>query len=291
MVRVSLILIIFLALTPAIALHRDYCSFCLDKGGTLCYNNEVDLDNDYDQSYLYSYSTCADHFYENYEDIEEKYKHLLTIEDCRNVYRHIQNIDNRLFCLIPSFQIHGYCLEPSEFCCYSDAKSSLYNNIACGKGAIYPGYLDVDFYRYDSFLDEQLKYYDKHPSCLCYWPEYSKQSGEINDIAYKLFEDLFQTTGLSQLIDDHDEQWELLGNYIWNLNTHGLCVSCVCRSFWFSHYFRVCLCLHEYTKCNITHAKHRIISEKMDVLLSTLATEYQKLYVECLEEHHSTDIE
>ena len=76
-----------------------------------------------------------------------------------------------------------------------------------------------------------------HKSCSCYWPERSREAAEINDLAYRLFDDLVSNSALSCLLDDGKERKSLGCE---ELNKHGLLVSFIGCRFRFSDYYALC---------------------------------------------------
>jgi tetratricopeptide (TPR) repeat protein len=275
------VIVLFIAsqVTSIYGLNRDYCIFVEDSDGIVYCDDLKYLDEYRDQEAIYYYEYCVDHFNISYLPCK------FSLEEC------LPKIERSLLYLIPQFQIYNKKSD-NEWVCYY--RLNLQN--LCSKPAIYAGYLDYDFHVYDFFLEEQLVHTKNSPSCKCYWPELSKESGRINDFAYLLFRELLENTALKKLIDNIQEQQYLLKNAFWELNLHGLSISCVARSFWFSHYYRLCLHLLEYTLEDfdahfMTHSQVALICSKIKIILAQLANEFRPLYEECLKNHPSPEIE
>jgi hypothetical protein len=264
-----------------LALNRDYCSFYIDEDGNLEYKDLEYLDSNNDQYLIYFLAYCVDHFNKSYLP----YCETLKLDAC------LPKMERELLYLIPQFQVLGFRIDSEMVCGARLDKHQL-----CLKPINYPGYLDYDFHVYDKFLEEQLLHFKVNPHCQCYWPEYSKEAGRINDAAYLLFKNLLETTALSKLINEKDEQAYLLANFFWELNLHGLSVSCVARTFWFSHYYRLCLHLLEYAyedydAQSMTRKEFNQIYIKINTALLQLAQEFGPYYETCLKNHPSTSIE
>ena len=282
---IYLLLACLLSTFSGFSLNRDYCTFYIDEDdGTLRYYDLEYLDDNIDEYHIYFYGYCIDHFNESYLPFGKN----LSLEVC------LPKINRKLLYLIPHFQIPEKKFEDEWGTCCASIDSKDQRKI-CDKPVNYAGYLDYDFHKYSSFLEEQLIYNQDSTLCQCYWPEYSKEAGKINDNAYILFHDLFLNTALSKLIDNEYEQKYLLNNHFWELNLHGLSISCVCRSFWFSHYYRVCLNLLSYAEedCQIgvmTQQELSKIYSNINLILLQLAKDFGPFYQTCLQKHSSSVI-
>jgi len=260
------------------ALCRDYCVFYEMEDGVLEWDDVEYMDDNNDFSWIYYYMVCIDHFNKSYLPYWEP-----SLERC------LPDIEKELLNLIPAFSVPDYSLYDISCKCKNEKRDPCINPV------IYPGYLDIDFHQYDSFLEEQLIHFKSKPECFCYWSEHSVEAGVTSDLAYLLFRELLQHTALSKLIDDRHEQSYLLRNTFWNLNLHGLSVSCVCRSFWFSHYYRLSLELlkyaeQDYEKERVTFDELQYIHERITRILLVLAKRFEQVYSDCLEKHPSEKI-
>ncbi len=196
-----------------------------------------------------------------------------------------------VFLLFISFELHALHRDYLSFTLDAQGEWNSDENEKCKK----PVYLDYDFSIYDSFLEEQLIFLKEHPDCKCYWPEYSNEARKLNDFAYQLFSDFFIETALSQLIDD-ESQIYLLNNGSRISNLHELCISCVVHSFWFSHYYRICYGLLNFSdelcsKKLISMDDLEKISSRIEEILRRLAEEFYPFYFVCLEKHPTKEIE
>jgi hypothetical protein len=118
--------------------------------------------------------------------------------------------------------------------------------IYCSAKSIYAGYYDVDFQKYSSHLDQQIKYCEKHKKCTCYWPELSLEAAEISDYAYELFKDLISTTALSNFQNSKELQKDFFNNRFRPLNLHGMTIAFIAHQFCFSDYYHVCKDIENY---------------------------------------------
>lgn len=140
----------------------------------------------------------------------------------------------------------------------------------CYNRSIYLGYIDLDFRKYLPHLNHQLKYSSQYTDCFCLWPEYSQEAAQINDTAYILFRDLISTTALSNLITDEIQQREFVDNPCWFLNKHGLSISFIAQQFRFSHYYRVCRDIENFSISKYEERETAKIKDRLQILLEAL---------------------
>lgn len=162
----------------------------------------------------------------------------------------------------------------------------------CHEKGIYPGYLDETFIKYFSCFEEYLAYVNQNPECKCFWPELLEKSLAINNTAYILFLELFKNTPLSQLILNKNMQKEflLIHDHAKTLDVHGLVVSCICHSFFFSDYDWICKDLEFFSRKHFESKDFLLILNQLDHIREILAPLFLDLYYNCLKQHHSDRI-
>ncbi len=161
----------------------------------------------------------------------------------------------------------------------------------CNKKSIYLGYIDPDYKKYRSHLEQQLKHSEQHTNCNCYWPEYSSEAADISNLAYFLFKDLISTTALSNLLDDENEQRAFVDNSGWFLNKHGLTISFIAQQFRFSDYYHVCKDIENYAKAKYKEREVAKIKDKLEDILEALYPKFFALHNTCYSKHKSSNIE
>lgn len=161
----------------------------------------------------------------------------------------------------------------------------------CYDRSIYLGYVDPDFKKYCSHLEQQLEHCSQHTNCNCYWPEYSLEAAQISDSAYLLFRDLISTTALSNLLDNENEQRSFIDNPGWFLNKHGLTISFIAQQFRFSDYYHVYKDIANYATANYEEREAAKIKDKLDDILEALYRKFYALHTACYAKHPSPDIE
>lgn len=161
----------------------------------------------------------------------------------------------------------------------------------CINKSIYPGYVDFDFNKYRNHLKRQLEYYKNNSYCNCYWPEYSIEAAEINNLAYLLFEDLFLSTSLYDLTEDYFEQQKFICTSSSYLSFHEILVALVAREFHFVDYYNVCKDIEEYSKTAYSEIEYEIIRNKIGEILEILHDRFLKLYCSCYNKHPNIEIE
>lgn len=155
----------------------------------------------------------------------------------------------------------------------------------CSNLSVYQGYLDYDFRKYRSHLVQQLKHFSQNSDCICLWPEHSQEAAQISDMVYLLFFDLISTTALSNLIGNLVEQNELLDNYAWNFNKHGLAMAFIALQFRFSDYYRVCRDIENYAMSKYEERDAAKIKDQLQDILEALYSKFFPLYISCYEKH------
>lgn len=261
-----------------VALHRDYAIYDI-YNELETYNYLDDNDLEIEPCDLFY---CVDHYWQ--------YGTSFGKSDIYNINPNdpLPHIDIELLRLLPQYLPEARCvacLDKEDFHCKR-----------CRKPVNYQGYLDPDFRIFNFQLEQQLSYFQTQPDCECYWPELSEDAAQVSDQAYLLFEELFRTTFLKSLINNQKEQNFLIGSSYWNLNLHGLSVAFVCQSFWFSHYYNVCLLLSNYVETKLLEGKIKykdciFIQAKLEEILLSLADSFKKIYINCLKEHPNKTIE
>lgn len=158
------------------------------------------------------------------------------------------------------------------------------NWIPCKKYAIYDGYLASD--KYFSMFFEYLQYVDQNKNCKCFWPELSKKAASINNLAYDLFKELFSNTKLGEMEDNLKMQNDfLLKTPMYGYNLHGIIISFVSQSFFYSDYDWVCRDIDFYSSLNFDDNSLAIIRNKLDHIREKLAVIFLDFYLECLKKH------
>lgn len=160
------------------------------------------------------------------------------------------------------------------------------------KEGIYSPYFTCEDYFY--FLQDHLTYCTNHSNCPCYWPEVNKASGEICDISFDLFSNLFSTTALIQVVNSREKQREMLLATPTNasrFSLHGLVIAILSKSFFYSHYYRICQDIDRYSKQTFNEHKYAIIQNKLEYIIFTLREKYLQLYKSCLKKHPNKRIE
>lgn len=162
----------------------------------------------------------------------------------------------------------------------------------CREQGIFPGYLDETFIKYFSCFEEYLEYVNQNSNCTCFWPEISKKSLAINNIAYKLFFELFRDTSLSKFASNKNlqEEFFLINNQTNKLDFHGLAVICISHSFFFSDYDWICKDLEIFSRGNFSGRELALILSKLDKIRETLTPLFLDLYQDCLQCHYSNRI-
>lgn len=156
----------------------------------------------------------------------------------------------------------------------------------CQNHVIYDGYLSDDYTKYSSFLFEYLQYTNENINCSCFWPEVSHKAAVINDVAYHLFKELYETTHFKTLIDNPDQQKEfLISSPQYGFNLHGLVVTCVCQSFFYSDYDWICRDLDFYSSTHFPEKFAAEIRDKLNEIREKLALLYLEIYNECVHKH------
>ncbi len=155
--------------------------------------------------------------------------------------------------------------------------------IGCSNPCIYDGYVSEEHNKYFSLFYEYLNYVEQS-KCECFWPEISKKAAAINDKAYLLFEELFQSE-LEQLVYNYNDQKEFFNYPYANFNLHGVTLSCVCHCFFYSDYDWVCRDLDFYSKTHFEKEQALIISDKLNDIRACLAEMFLDLYTECEKKH------
>lgn len=139
---------------------------------------------------------------------------------------------------------------------------------------------------YFDLLQDHLIYCQKNRDCRCYWPEVNEASSEICDSAFELFSYLFSSTALIQVVNSGDKQQDLLLSRPINTSRyslHGLMIALLSKSFFFSHYYRICQDIDRFSKQTFDRHKYAIIQNKLEFILSNLGEKYLQIYNSCLE--------
>lgn len=149
-------------------------------------------------------------------------------------------------------------------------------------------------------MHEHLIYCGKNSSCLCYWPECNQKAADISDAAFLLFNNLIDSTILYKWIpypDDYAEDGTIIGTplseFFWRARYEDDCpiFPLINQSFWFSHYYRICRDIEEFSKLNFNAEDCAAIKDKIEDMLSELYPKFLSLYENCLAKHTSADIE
>ena len=233
-----------------------------------------------------------------------------TYEDCcrKHFISLNQNPDSMVFInkdVIPLLPLFPFI---NKNCCALD----------CYSLSIYKGYFDTCLSRYSGHLKSYLDYCVCYPECQCFWPEISSIAGQINDLAYDLFENLISSTPLNRLdengfcdcghftiyaehADDYEEDEcdcsNQLERFLAQPPTLGLFTKTsviagfVSHSFFFSDYLNICQDLSDYCRRNYNEKTCLIIEDKLDNILEQLAPLYLKLHQECRLLHPNERIE
>ena len=154
----------------------------------------------------------------------------------------------------------------------------------CKNEIVYHGYFDVSYKKYLNMFNEYLIYCRDNNSCTCYWPECNEQAQKINNEAYDLFRGLFEETALRSL-DNSEIQHGLIGNTAGALDFHGMTISCVCHSFFFSDYVKVCKDIESYSFNSFSYEEAVLIKDKLEDILVALSLRFKPLYSCCCKKH------
>lgn len=161
------------------------------------------------------------------------------------------------------------------------------------KDGIYAPYVCKGSQDNFEFLQDHLMYCAQNTLCQCYWPEKSVEAAIISDRAYKLFIELFNTTALSVLVTDEEEQKSVLLSRPSNahkFSNKGLVTALIGKSFFFSHFYRICQDLDQYSKLKFSDLHYSIIQNKIENIIDDLAICYLKLYQSCYLKHQNQRI-
>ena len=193
-----------------------------------------------------------------------------------------RTIEENQFYLIPSI--------PDSFCeyCFQSTKNKV--------PAFYRGYLEFLFFNDRPFLKRQLHLTEKYPTSQIYWIETSEEAANINDIACKLFRELFDHTALKYVGD----RYELLNYFPWSFyyaealrsDWEGLLHVAIPGScFHFTDYYHSAKMLRKYAKATFFPQYYEEIHVKLDEILDELAPLFLKMYQEGLKTERIPEFE
>lgn len=157
------------------------------------------------------------------------------------------------------------------------------------RDGIYVPYIYREYYF--EFLEDYLNYCSDNKSCQCYWPEVSKQAAEINDTAYGLFFDLFETTLLRSKRLEIAEFMELFTKKTASDDlTRHIVTGIVSKCFFFSHYCKLCHDLDQYSKITLDVNDYGKIFDKLESIKFLLGKMFVQLFEVCLCKHKNKRI-
>jgi tetratricopeptide (TPR) repeat protein len=93
---------------------------------------------------------------------------------------------------------------------------------------------------------------------------------------------------LVQVVNNGEKQREMLLARPTNANRfslHGLMIALLSKSFFYSHYYRICKDIDQYSKQTFDEHKYAIIQQKLEGIIITIGEKYLKLYDSCLKKH------
>lgn len=167
------------------------------------------------------------------------------------------------------------------------------NSFGLKKEGIYAPYVCWGSRDNFKFLQDHLIYCARNTSCQCYWPEKCAEAAIISDRAYKLFIELFNTTALSAFVTDEKEQKSILLSRPSNahkFSTKGLVTALIGKSFFYSHFYRICQDLDQYSKLKFNEQHYSITQNKIENIIEDLGVCYLKLYQSCYLKHQNQRI-
>lgn len=156
---------------------------------------------------------------------------------------------------------------------------------------VYSGYIQLTYNKGYPFLKRQIEYTKKYPNYQAYWPETSIKARNINNIACKKLEILFDLSALKKIKNSSKLQQEFPSGS-WYFDTLGYClhISLVSQCFRFTDYSKVTADLLEYCKSHFSKSEYLFIEDKLLDLLDELAPLFMEIYEESMAKHPTPEI-
>jgi tetratricopeptide (TPR) repeat protein len=108
-----------------------------------------------------------------------------------------------------------------------------------------------------------------------------------------LFYDLFKNTKLSIVVNEQFEQKKVLLSRPYNaekFSLKGVILCFISKAFFYSHYYRVCQDLDQYSRLKFNEEDYVVIQDKLESILNALGKRYSKLYRFCSSQHNNKRI-